>query len=62
VALASEANASQRARMKLLGWQMRIVAGLMLFSVVVLVWLGLRRRAELTTEAALDRVASRHAR
>jgi hypothetical protein len=62
VALASEANASQRARMKLLGWQMRIVAGLMLLSVVVLVWLGLRRRAERRAGASSQRVASRHAR
>ncbi len=62
VALASDANAAQRAKMKLLGWQMRVVAGLMLLSMAVLVWMGLLRRAGRSTEVSPQRVASRHAR
>jgi hypothetical protein len=62
VALASDANAERRAQMRRLGWQIRFVAALMFLSAAVLVWLGLRRRADRRAGASAKPVASRHAR
>jgi len=62
VALVSDANAAQRSQMKRLSWQIRIVAGLMLLSLLVLVWQGLRRRADRRAERSAQMAAPRHAR
>jgi hypothetical protein len=62
VALVSDANAAQRAQMKRLSWQIRVVAGLMLLALVVLVWQGLRRRADRKAALSAQSVAARHAR
>jgi hypothetical protein len=62
VALASDANAERRAAMKRLGWQIRIVAGLLLLSLGTLLWLGLRRRADRKAEQSAQLAAPRHAR
>lgn len=62
VALAGDANAGQRAQMKRLSWHIRVVAGLMLLSSVLLIWLGLRRRANHKAAASSQMVAPRHAR
>jgi len=62
VALVSDANAGQRAQMNRLSWQLRIVAGLMLLAFAVLVWQGLRRRAQRTAALSAPAAAPRHAR
>lgn len=62
VALVSDANAGQRSQMKRLSWQLRIVAALMLLAVVVLVWQGLRRRAQRRAAPSAVQAAARHAR
>lgn len=62
VALVSDTNAGQRAQMKKLGWQLRIVAGLMLLALAMLVWQGLRRRSERRAAVSARMAAPRHAR
>jgi hypothetical protein len=62
VALITDANAERRAQMKRLGWQITIVAVLMCLSLAILIWQGLRRRADRRAGAAPDMGAVRHVR